>query len=113
MIPGIFIAINNKTQQGYTEIFKFIRDYIYKYVANDLNKIKWKYFTTDFEVSLHESFKNVFSKLENLKHKGCFFHYMKNIRKFLVKNGFTKKINIDKYNYNKKVLHIIIQKKYK
>ena len=26
----------------------------------DLNKINWKYFTTDFEVSLHESFKNPF-----------------------------------------------------
>ena len=31
---------------------------------------------------------------------------MKNIRKFLVKNGFTKKINMDKYNY-------IIKKCYK
>ena len=102
MIPGIFIAVNNKTKPGYIKIFSFIRDYIYKYVANDLNKIKWKYYTTDFEVSLHESFKNVFNKLENLKHKGCFFHYMKNIRKFLIKNGFTKKINMDKYNYIKK-----------
>ena len=99
MIPGIFIAVNNKTKPGYIKIFSFIRDYIYKYVANDLNKITCKYFTTDFEVSLHESFKNVFNKLENLKHKGCFFHYMKNIRKFLIKNGFTKKINMDKYNY--------------
>ena len=44
MIPGIFISINNKTKQGYTKIFRFIRDNIYKYDANDLNKINWKYF---------------------------------------------------------------------
>ena len=27
-----------------------------------------------------------------------FFHYLKNIRKYLVKNGFTKKDNISHYN---------------
>ena len=48
MIPGIFIAINNKTLEGYNECFKYIRDYIYKYVKDDLKKIKWKMFTTDF-----------------------------------------------------------------
>ena len=36
MIPGIFIAVNNKTKPGYIKIFSFIRDYIYKYFANDL-----------------------------------------------------------------------------
>ena len=93
MIPGIFIAINNKTLEGYNQCFKYIRDYIYNYVKNDLNKIKWKKFTTDFEYSLYTSFKNIFSRLENLSHKGCFFHYLKNIRKYLVKNGFTTKKN--------------------
>ena len=34
-----------------------------------------------------------------MKHNGCFFHYLKNIRKYLVKNGFTKKENISKYNF--------------
>ena len=38
MIPGIFIAVNNKTKPGYIKIFSFIRDYIYKYVAKDLKK---------------------------------------------------------------------------
>ena len=91
MIPGIFIGINNKTLQGYTLVFRFIRDYIYKYCQNDLSKIKWKVFTTDFEENLFNSFQKVFKKIENLEHKGCFFHYLKNIRKYLVKNGFTKK----------------------
>ena len=27
------------------------------------------------------------------------FHYLKNIKKHLVKNGFTKKENISKYNF--------------
>ena len=91
MIPGIFIGINNKTLQGYTLILRFIRDYIYKYCQNDLSKIKWKVFTTDFEENLFNSFQKVFKKIENLELKGCFFHYLKNIRKYLVKNGFTKK----------------------
>ena len=99
MIPGIFIAINNKTLEGYNQCFKYIRDYIYNYVKNDLNKIKWKMFTTDFEYSLYTSFKNIFSRLENLSHKGCFFHYLKNIRKYLVKNGFTAKKKLEDYKY--------------
>ena len=52
IVPGIFIAINNKTLEGYNQCFKYIRDYIYNYVKNALNKIKWKMFTTDFEYSL-------------------------------------------------------------
>ena len=99
MIPGIFIATNNKSFEGYKAIFRFIRDYIYKYVQNVLTKIKWKIFTTDFEINLFKAFKKIFNKLKDLQHKGCFFHYMKNIRKYLIKNGFTKKINEEKYKY--------------
>ena len=99
IIPGIFIGFNNKTFQGYTLIFRFIRDYIYKYCQNDLSKIKWKVFTTDFEENLFNSFQKVFKKIEYLEHKGCFFHYLKNIRKYLVKNGFTKKKMEDDYKY--------------
>ena len=91
MIPGIFIAINNKSLEGYSQCFKYIRDYIYSYVKNDFNKIKWKMYTTDFEYSLYTSFQKIFKDLNNLNHKGCFFHYLKNIRKYLVKNGFTTK----------------------
>ena len=62
-------------------------------------KIKWKIFTTDFEISLYTAFKNVFTEIENLKHKGCFFYYLKNIWKFLIKNWFNKKVNKKKYKY--------------
>ena len=96
MIPGIFIVINNKSLEGYNQCFKYIRDYIYiySYVKNDFNKIKWKMFTMDFEYSLYTSFEKIFKDLNNLNHKGCFFHYLKNIRKYLVKNGFTTKKKI-------------------
>ena len=99
MIPGIFIAIKNKNLEGYNECFKYIRDYIYKYVKDDLKKIKWKMFTTDFEYILYQAFKNVINQIENLEHKGYFFHYLKNIRKYLVKNGFITKKKADDYKY--------------
>ena len=51
------------------------------------------------ESALYQAFKHIFIKLEFLVHKGCFFHYLKNIRKYLVKNGFTKKDNISHYNF--------------
>ena len=40
MIPGIFITINNKILEIYSESFKFIIDYIYNYINNDYYKIK-------------------------------------------------------------------------
>ena len=49
--------------------------------------------------ALFKSFKNTFEIIKDLKQNGCFFHYLKNIRKYLVKNGFTKKENISKYNF--------------
>ena len=99
MVAGKFIVINNKTLEGYSECFKYIRDYIFNYIKNDYDKIKWKIFTTDFEYALFQAFKNVFFKLEFLEYKGCFFHYLKNIRKCLDKNWFIKKDNISHYNY--------------
>ena len=56
MVPEIFITLNNKTLEGYKEIFRFIRDYIFNYIQNDIQKIKRKTFTMDFEYSLHTVF---------------------------------------------------------
>ena len=36
--------------------------------------------------------------LNDIKHNGCFFHFLKNIRTFLMKNGFTKKENEKHYH---------------
>jgi len=43
--------------------------------------------------------KKFFNNLNNIKHNGCFFHFLKNIRKYLIKNGFTKKENETHYKY--------------
>ena len=56
-------------------------------------------FTIDFELGLYTSFKNIFNNLNNIKHNGCFFLFLKNIRKYLIKNGFTKKENETHYKY--------------
>ena len=99
MIPGIFPIINNKYLIGYSLIFSYIKNYIFSLINNDTTKIKWISFTTDFEVGLYRSFQNTFNNIKNLKHHGCFFHYLKNIRKFLIKHGFTKKENESHYKY--------------
>ena len=46
-----------------------------------------------------EAFKNNFECLLELKHYGCFFHYMKNIYKYLLKNKYTTKENKKRYIY--------------
>ena len=66
---------------------------------NDLIHINWKSFTTDFEIALITAFKKSFDFIPNLKHNGCFFHYMKNIYKYLVKNKYTVKSNKNHYSY--------------
>ena len=91
MIPGIFVPLNNKKIIGYTQIFIYIKDYIILLINNDIKKLKWSSFISHFEEGLYSSFKNVFDMLPDIKHNGCFFHFLKNIRKWLMKNGFTKK----------------------
>ena len=77
---------------------KFLIVYsILSLIKNDIKKIKWKTITTDFEFSLYTSFFGNFNNIPDIKHNGCLFHYLKNIRKFLIKNGYTKKINKTHY----------------
>ena len=91
MIPGIFILMNNKTEEGYIDCFKYIKEYIYRLNKNIKTAIKIKTFTTDFEIALYNSFDKVFNSDNNIRHIGCYFHYLQNIRKYLQKNGFTTK----------------------
>ena len=37
--------------------------------------------------------------MPDIKYNGCSFHFLKNIRKFLMKNGFTKKGNENHIKY--------------
>ena len=111
MIPGIFIEINNKTLEGYSESFKFIRDYIYNYINNVYNKIKWQIFTDDLKKSLYTSFKNVFYQLENLMIKEC-FSLFKIIKKYLVKNRFLSNDKIHFYSYLINICYKLLLKVY-
>ena len=99
MIPSIFIVTNKKIYEGYLLIFNFIKRYITSYIKNELIHINWISFTTDFEIALINAFKKTFEIIPNLKHNGCFFHYMKNIYKYLLKNKYTVKSNKSHYNY--------------
>ena len=91
MIPGIFIILNNKTEEGYRDCFLYIKYYIDALIKNDETKLKFATFTTDFEKALFNAFDKIFNINKKIKHVGCYFHYIQNIRKFLQKNGFTGK----------------------
>ena len=83
MIPGIFIVANNKTQEGYLDSFFYIKNYI-DFITNfNEDKIKFKTFTTDFEKCLFNAFDKIFNKNKNIKHIGCYFHYLQNIHKYM------------------------------
>ena len=99
MIPSIFIVTNNKICEGYILIFDFIKRYITSYIKNELIHLNWQSFTIDFEIALITAFKKTFDFIPNLKHNGCFFHYMKNIYKYLAKNTYTVKNNKSHYDY--------------
>lgn len=97
MIPGIFITMNNKTLNGYKEVFQIIKNYILDIINNKIERIKWKAFTTDY--ALYTAFSDVFNFINPLKHVGCFFHYLSNIRKYLQQNGFTDINHEQDYDY--------------
>ena len=98
MIPGVFMVINNKTEAGYLDLFNYIKQYIEKILKNRFEKYKFKTFTTDFEIGLYEAFNNTFNTNNTIKHIGCYFHFLQNIRKYFQKKGLTKKIYESVYN---------------
>jgi len=92
MIPGIFIISNNKTYEGYKLIFNDLLNKINIFTKINKSKLKIKTVTTDFEVALYTAFKEIFIKeVPNLHHIGCYYHYIYNIRKQLMKLGYGKK----------------------
>ncbi len=62
--------MNNKTFQGYIDVFSYIHYYI-----EEINTSKLKYdflcFTTDYEIALFTAFNKVFNKDNKLWHYGC------------------------------------------
>ena len=98
MIPGIYITINNKTEEGYTDIFIYIKYYIDKLLKNRDEQYKFETFTTDFEIVLYNAFNKVFNVDNHIRQIGCYFHFLQNIRKYFQKKGLLKNIYTNFYN---------------
>ena len=89
-IPSVFILINNKSYNGYKNVFSDILDYIKIYKKEVNTNLNWRYFTTDFEPALIKTFKDIFNDTcITLQHHGCYFHFLKNIRKKLISKGYN------------------------
>ena len=75
MIPGIFLIINNKTLESYVDSFMDIKNYIKK-LNNNQESLKFKTYTTDFEVGLYKAFELIFNQEHKIRHIGCYFHFL-------------------------------------
>ena len=94
MIPGIFAVVNNKSYEGYKCVFTDLLSKIKMYNKSDNTSLNFDTFTSDFENALYTSFYDVFKILRpNLKHIGCFYHYMHNIENKLRAIGYGEKKN--------------------
>ena len=71
MISGIFILINNKTEEKYKDSITYIKEYIKKLLNDNLIKLKFKTFTTVFEIDLFKAFNEVFNEEKNIKYIGA------------------------------------------
>ena len=97
-IPGIFVLIKKKGN-GYQHIFRDIIEIIQSYEKEIKASLNWSWITTDFEKALIRSIEiEIIKKYNNIKHYGCFFHYLKNIRKKFVNLGFGTDDNKQIYN---------------
>ena len=81
-------------------------------LKNDGTKLKFATFTTDFEKALFNAFDKILNiNKKKIKHVGCYFHYIQNIRKFLQKSGFTGKEF--KEIYDNKMTKIFLEELYR
>ena len=99
MIPGIFIVSNNKTYEGYKFIFLDLLTKLNSIMSYNKSKLKLVSVTSDFEIALYTAFLDVFKSIcPNIKHIGCFYHYLANIEKNLKKYGFGKQCFAKEHN---------------
>ena len=108
MLPGIFINTNNKAYEDYCGIFLSIKKYNLRILKNNISIAKWITYTTDLEIALYSSFKNVFHELDNLSHLGRFFHYIKNNYKYLLENGYKSNENNEICKYIIKNIYTVV-----
>ena len=75
---------------------KILKNQYSKKIEDKINRIKWKSFTTNYEIVLYRAFGKTFNFISDLKHIGCFFHYLKI---YLIEEGLNS-------NDNKKIMNI-------
>ena len=96
-IPGLFILMNTKLEEVYSDILKYINvELLQKNINN--NGVN---FTCDFETAIIKSIRNVF---KNARIIGCYFHYKQSLLRNAKKLGYSKK----EYKYT--ILEIINNK---
>ena len=83
--PGLYALINNKTFEGYLELFKKILSII---TIENSKSLKLKSYTTDFEQALINCLSIL---IPNVRSIGCYYHYYVNI----YKNAKKYKLNND------------------
>ena len=91
-VPCAYILMNNKSQISYEIVLNKLKDII---TYNNNIELKVISISTDFEVALINGTKIVF---KNIRHVGCLFHYVKNIRLNLSKLGLYNKNTIQLSN---------------
>lgn len=84
-IPCAYVLMNNKTEKSYNLILSEILNIIT--IENNV-KLKLISITSDFEKGLINGIKNIFKEI---RHVGCLFHLVKNIRINLLKIGLFNK----------------------
>ena len=80
-IPGCYILINSKEKNSYIMILKVFKRLLTKETSR---QIKIFTISTEFEYNLIESVKDVFKEV---RHVGCLFHYVKQMRFNMCKIG--------------------------
>ena len=72
MIPGIFIILNNKTEEGYIDCFIYLKYHIDKLICIEKKeKLRFTRFTNDFEIALINAFNKVFNREKKI-HRICY-----------------------------------------
>ena len=71
-IPGIFILMNTKLENIYSDILKYINTELLEKNINNKNTT----FTCDFETAIINSIRSVF---KNVRIIGCYFHYKQSL----------------------------------
>ena len=90
--PGLFALINNKTENGYKEMFKSIFNIL---TIEYTRSLKLKSITTDFEPGLINALNQI---VPDVRKVGCFYHFVRAIKQKIKSLHILNIDNTDKDN---------------